>query len=95
VLIKPLNRHLVVTPHFEEVKDTPGVLLPEDFKKEKARYILATVLSVADDCTPALQNSNQIIILSGMLDKLEFEKEEFYLILENHVLGLVEEEESL
>ena len=93
---KPVNRHLLVLPHHRKAETQAGVLLPEDFETTRNRYITATVLAVAADCSKAIKetkyNSNQdnkIIIDSSMLECIQVDDKEYNVILENYVVGIL------
>ena len=47
--LKPVNRHLLIVPHVQQNETSTGVLLPDDYKPEEARYIEASVVDIADD----------------------------------------------
>ena len=92
--LTPLNRHLLVIPHFQEKKTQTGVLLPEDYESDKPRYIEATVVDIAPDCSPPVKKlkynrspSAMILIDSNMLEKLTVSDKDYYMILENYVMG--------
>ena len=53
--LSPINRHITIVPHFDNEKTESGVLLPDDFKPQEDRYILATVVKIASDCSSAFQ----------------------------------------
>ncbi len=93
---KPVNRHLLVVPHHKDNETESGVLLPDDFAEKKQRFIVATVLATADDCSPALKSSrystigeSQIIIDRSMLETIIVGPKEYNIILENYVVGIL------
>ncbi len=93
---KPVNRHLLILPHYRKSETQAGVLLPEDFESTRNRYITATVLAVAADCSKPIKetkyNSNQdnrIIIDSSMLECIQVDDKEYNVILENYVVGIL------
>ncbi len=49
--MKPLNRHLLIKP-IEERYDEPEsvIMLPTDYEKPLAPYVIAEVLDFATDC---------------------------------------------
>ena len=94
-MLKPRNRHLTVVPHFTEAKTENGVLLPEDYNPEQTRYIEATVVDVAPDCSEQFKtmkygtaNQAKILIDSSMLEQVNIRGKRIHLILENYVLGV-------
>ena len=70
-VLKPINRHITIVPHPRSSKQDSDstVLLPEDFAAEDERYITATVLDIAADCSPALRelrgsgNKNRTVVV--------------------------------
>ena len=95
-VIKPTNRHLTIVPHFvksEEEKTT--VLLPEEYKPKQEKFITATVLDVAPDCAQYFQKlrfneKKQIVVDFSMIEKVRVFGKDYYLILENYVVGFIE-----
>ncbi len=93
-VLRPMNRHLTIVPHPEKEKSTSGVLLPEDYKPETQRHIVATVLDVSKDCCPALRSlradltkSPLIVVDKSMIEEVDIQGKKYFLILENYVLG--------
>ena len=96
--IKPVNRHLLIIPHFEQKKTQSGVLLPEDYNPEQDRYMTATVLDAAKDCSIDLKNaarnqysrgSNDVIVERSMVESMLIKNKKYHLILENYVIGIL------
>ena len=95
--LKPVNRHLLVTPHTAKNETTSGVLLPDDFKPEEDRYIEATVIDVATDCAPHFKylrlgnvDNKKIIIDRSMIEEISVGGTIYNVILENYVVGMIE-----
>ena len=97
---KPVNRHLLIVPHFQakEDKTESGIFLPEDNRpRENVRHIAATVIDVAPDCNDTFRkyakglvpHSRDIIVDSAMIEEIPHRGKSFYLILENYVVGLL------
>lgn len=94
--VKPVNRHLLIFPHFkEEEKDDAGILLPEDYKPKEERYITATLVDVAPDCAPHFRSLSrerkEVIVDRGMIEEITYKDKKFFLILENYVVGILRE----
>ena len=91
-MFKPCNRYLLVekaqTPSATEVL----IALPEGTFKNESRYEKVTVRALAADVRPPLAVGNQVVVLSHMIEEVDFGKEVVYLVLENHVLGIVGED---
>jgi co-chaperonin GroES (HSP10) len=93
--LRPVNRHLLVTPHVAKNETTSGVLLPDDFKPDEDRYIEATVIDIALDCSPQFKYLNhgnvdnkKIIVDRAMIEEVKLKEETHYMILENYVVGV-------
>tara|TARA_B100000287_G_scaffold57984_1_gene50998 strand:+ start:69 stop:416 length:348 start_codon:yes stop_codon:yes gene_type:complete len=99
-ILNPVNRQITVIPHYEKNETQSGVLLPEDFEPEQSRYITATVLAVAPDCSDNLRKvlfksreiSNQnttIVVDAKMVEEINLNNKKHYTILENYVVGVL------
>tara|TARA_R100001510_G_C7588100_1_gene158727 strand:+ start:194 stop:520 length:327 start_codon:yes stop_codon:yes gene_type:complete len=95
-VLKPVNRHLTIIPHPDEEATSTGVILPDDFKQEESRYITATVVDVASDCSTAFNqlrgsaNKNKTIIVErSMIEEIIVKEKSYYTILENYVVGVM------
>ena len=98
--LKPANRHMLIVPHFRKTEKTSsGVLLPDEYKQEESRYIKATVVAIADDCSAQFRtlrrsslDENKIVVIdSSMIEEVKFDNKKSYLILENYVIGTLRE----
>jgi hypothetical protein len=95
--LRPVNRHLLVVPHFKSEKPNEnGILLPEDYKPQENRYITATVVDVAQDCAEPFQrlrrgtfSEKAIVLDKSMLEEVDVKGKVSYIILENYVVGLL------
>ena len=93
--LRPLNRNLLIVPHnTTEKKTQSGVLLPEDFEQDLDRYIEATVIDIAPDCSPQLSHLRHgniedkvVIVDRSMIEKVMIKDRTHYFVLENYVLG--------
>jgi len=95
-VLKPVNRHLTIVPHTKKNETQAGVLLPEDFKPEESRYIAATVLEVAIDCSDAFQkmrarspDSKVIVVERSMIEEIMVADKSYFTVLENYVVGIL------
>ena len=93
--LRPVNRHLLVIPHTKKNETNSGVLLPEDFKQEEDRYIEATVVDIAADCSSQFKHlrynnvdNNLIIIDRTMIEEIKLKDKTHHMILENYVVGV-------
>jgi len=93
--LKPVNRHISIVPHFSQEKKESGVILPDDFKQEEARYIKATVIDIASDCKRDFHElrygtvgPKEIVVDKSMIEEVEIAGGKHYMILENYVVGI-------
>tara|TARA_Y100000289_G_C3925139_1_gene152838 strand:+ start:1028 stop:1351 length:324 start_codon:yes stop_codon:yes gene_type:complete len=94
-VLKPVNRHLTIVPHLHQKEQSSTVLLPEDYEQEEDRYIVATVLDVAADCSKELRAlrtdpAGQLIVVDrSMVSEISIKGKSYYTILENYVVGIL------
>ena len=97
-VLKPTNRHLLIIPHYKEKDKTEsGVLLPNDFTEKQNPYIRATVVDIADDCSPQFKHirrntfdeNKDVIVDSSMIEEIVFGGKKNFLVLENYIVGLL------
>ena len=94
--LKPTNRHLLVVPHTKKKETAPfGISLPEEFYEDSSRYIKATVVDIADDCSSQFKKlkyekieNPMVVIDKTMLEEVKVGDCTHHLILENYVMGL-------
>jgi len=92
VNFKPVNRHLQVELiQLPKDKSKSSVLLPENYNPRSEQYKLCRVVAVADDCAKHFVKKTLIAVNAPMIEKVRILDEEVHLILENHVVGIVNE----
>ena len=91
--MKPVNRMLLVDPvdNDEEAKK-PTFYLPDDVATNK-EFEVVSMIDVADDSKFAglAHLDIQMVVEGHMLRKVEVDNRTYYLVLENHVLGILEQ----
>ena len=89
---QPVNRHLLIKP-VESKKEESQVLLPEDYKssEERFKFKLCEVLKIANDCTIEVNPSVFVMVNTSMIEEVKVFNETFHLILENYIVGIVDE----
>ena len=94
--LDPRNRHLLVEflPEEEREEEKPAVLLPESYNPVKDRYVAVKVTETAPDCSIECDSGQTIVVERAMLNEVKFEDSIFHLVLENYVLGVVDEQKS-
>jgi hypothetical protein len=95
-VLKPVNRHMTIIPHVKKSETKTGVLLPDDFEIEEDRFITATVLDVAADCSVAFQkmrshstDSRVVVVERSMIEEITVADKSYFAILENYVVGIL------
>ena len=90
--LEPTNRHILVKPIDKQKEEQDSIIvLPQDYEKPQSPYKLCEVLDTAGDSKffGSLKKKDIIVVEQRMLQKIEVEQNEFYLILENYVLGRI------
>ena len=92
--LKPVNRHLLIVPHLTKNETNSGVLVPEGYKPEEDKYVTATVIDVASDCTEEFRQfkyggfkTNKILVDRTMIEEVKSRDKTHYIILQNYVVG--------
>ena len=84
-MLYPLNKHLAVEP-IEEAKTSSGVLIPKGAETNKNPYKLVKIIETHNNSE--LKKNMQIIVPAHMIEEVSFFGKTYYLVLENHVIGL-------
>tara|TARA_Y100000296_G_C5176386_1_gene260367 strand:- start:4096 stop:4398 length:303 start_codon:yes stop_codon:yes gene_type:complete len=88
----PFNRYISIVPDYawETAEEAgAGILLPSDYSRQEATYCAATVLDWAPDCRLELSDDSCILVNKSMIEEVEYEGEQHYLILDNYVIAEV------
>lgn len=88
--LEPKNRHLLVLPLEDKEKETL-IVLPEDYRKPEAPYVVCDVLGMATDCAIDISIGDRIVVERRMLYEVKAMGETNYLVLENYVYGRLQE----
>tara|TARA_Y100000310_G_C20589954_1_gene767465 strand:- start:1027 stop:1332 length:306 start_codon:yes stop_codon:yes gene_type:complete len=89
--ISPRNRHIVVEIIDDNTQEESksNVLLPDSYKREEKPYAIVKVLESSPTCTINISKGDKIIVENSMVQKIEIGENEFYLVLENYVYGVL------
>mgnify|MGYP003148969375 CR=1 FL=1 len=92
-MLKPLNRHLLVEKvEVEEKEAKSTILVPDDYKIKKSPYGLYLVKDIAPDCEKLTSVGLKVIVNESMVEEVNVASQKYYLILENYVYGLYQED---
>lgn len=89
-MLRPVNRHILVSYSPPQEKTDTGILLPDDYKAPEQNHIIVEVLGVAEDVSFRCEKGDKIVIDKKMLEELSVEHSTYYTILENYVIGVIE-----
>ncbi len=90
----PRNRHLYIEIiNQREPGDESQILLPEDYRPNKDVFVRARLLDWAADCNGAYLEEDIIVVKQNMIEEIKVGKEVFHLVLENYVMGILEEDD--
>jgi len=85
----------LIVPHVQKNETSAGVLLPEDYSPEQARYVEASVIDIAEDCDKQFRHlrysnldNNKIVVDCSMIQEVVLKDKTHYMILENYVVGV-------
>ena len=90
-MLKPVNRHILVDYKSKKEEPASDILLPDDYKAPEEKHIVVGVLSVSKDVSFHCKKGDKIVIDRKMLEELSIEHSNYYTILENYVIGVMEE----
>ena len=89
-MLRPVNRHILVDYSPPQESADSGVLLPDDYKPPTEDYVVVNVLAVSEDVSIRCNTDDQIVIDKKMLQEITVGHSNYYLILENYVIGVIE-----
>jgi len=90
-MFKPCNRYLLIERNMKSEEESL-IALPEGAFNTESRYEKVTISGVAPDVRPPIAVGQDVVVLTHMIEEVEFDNVTVYLVLENHVLGIVGDE---
>ena len=91
----PAHRHLLVQKKQQiQEKNEPLVLLPEGYEPKVDNYTRVTVVKAANNCTIPATTGDELVVREGFIEELSLDGNIFYLVLENHVMGVIKNEKT-
>ena len=93
-MFKPVNRYIQVKINKpEQDLDEYGIVLPDDYNPKEERHIVADVVSCATDVRFHFEmvEGKKIVIDQKMIEEITINNETITIILDNYVVGIVEE----
>jgi len=89
---QPCNRYILIERQQAAPESESLIELPEGFKPEATTHELVRIKSVSCGTKPPLSQGDKAVVLSHMIEEIDFGEGKVYLVLENHVVGIVKEE---
>ena len=84
----PCNRYLLVNKEQVQEEETL-IALPEGTFRAENRYERVVIEEISSEVRPPLAVGKAVVVLSHMIEEVDFGDGPVYLVLENHVLGIV------
>ena len=89
-MLKPLNRNILIDiKKTNQEKEEPLIVLPEDYKPEKQRYIEVSVLDSAEDVRMPLAVGDKLVVDRSMIEEIVLGPTIYNVILDSYVMGIV------
>ncbi len=84
----PCNRYLLVNKEVVREEETL-IALPEGTFRAENRYERVVIEGISSEVRPPLAVGKAVVVLRHMIEEVDFGDGPVYLVLENHVLGIV------
>ena len=88
-MFTPCNRYLLVSKNKKSDKEKILIALPEGSFSSENRYEKVEIVGISSDVRTPLAVGQQVVVLNHMIEEVDFGEGTVYLVLENHVLGIV------
>jgi len=87
-MFKPCNRYLMIERAPQQESENL-ITLPEGVFKPESTHEKVKIKAISSDVRPPLAADQEAVVLSKMIEEVEFDNKTIYLVLENYVLGVV------
>ena len=91
----PTNRHILIQKRNIQKEEDSVVLLPDGYKPRSDEYVKVKILKIADGCNIEALPGDDLVVREAFIEELSLDGKALYLILENHVMGVIENEEDI
>lgn len=85
---EPCNRRLLIEKTSAPTRLESFIATPDSYRDEE-RHVKVKVLAISPDVRPPLSPEQEIIVLAHMIEEVDFGEGKLYLVLENHVVGIL------
>jgi hypothetical protein len=88
MIFEPCNRHILIERAPKE--NSSFIALPDDYQTTE-KYEKVRIISISPDVKPPISPGQRVVVLSHMIEEIDFGEGSVYLVLENHVVGILRE----
>jgi hypothetical protein len=89
---QPCNRYILIERNISPATPASLIELPEgSFTPQEMHHEKVRIKAVAPGVRPPIAANKHAIVLSHMIEEVAIDGETTYLVLENHILGIVTE----
>jgi co-chaperonin GroES (HSP10) len=88
-MLYPMNRYLVVEEQEVKEREEYGILIPESALVDTSSHKVVKLLRAHEQS--ALKDGQHLLVPRHSIERVEAFGEAYELVLENHVLGYIEE----
>ena len=92
---RPVNRHILIEKETQPEIEKSMVLVPTDYKPQGDDYIKVKVLRAEETCLIRVFCGDQLIVREPFIEEITVEDKTFYLVLENHIMGVLKYEKNI
>jgi hypothetical protein len=89
---QPCNRYILIERSRPARGEESLIQLPEGYSTEGPTHELVRIKAVSCGTKPPLAQGDKAVVLSHMIEEVDFGEGPVYLVLENHIVGIVKEE---
>lgn len=89
---QPCNRYILIERAELPARTESLIEMPEGFEHPTSRHELVRIKAVSCGTKPPLSQGDRAVVLSHMIEEVDFGEGKVYLVLENHIVGIVKEE---
>jgi len=94
MIFVPAHRHILVQKkETVKIEIKSRVLVPDDYHPRLDEYVRVRVLKTAESCTIPALPGDELVVREAFIEELLLDGHTFYLVLENHVMGVIKHEE--
>ena len=88
---QPCNRYILIERLTVPQETEILIELPEGFRPQVATHELVKIKAVSCGTKPPLAQGDKAVVLSHMIEEVDFGEGKVYLVLENHIVGIIKE----